>query len=162
MKTRWVISALLALPLGAAIPVAPQTIVEEGSPDSIAFHRLASDLDSAWNGRDATMFAGLFLEDADFQFHTGDLLVGREQIEKYYASRVFPGMPADRRHTTTLQRSRFLAPGVAIGGGSVVLSRAGTTGEEEPYLRLLFTSVVVKRDGEWRIAAVRLMVATTE
>ncbi len=162
MTIRWVISALLALPLGVAIPVVAQTTVKEGSPDSVAVHRLASDLDSAWNRRDPGGFGGLFLDDADFQFHTGDMLIGREQIEKHLASRVFPGMPADRRHTTTLQRVRFLAPGVAIGGGSVVLSRAGATGEEEPYLRVLFTSVALKRDGQWRIAAVRLMAPATE
>jgi uncharacterized protein (TIGR02246 family) len=44
--------------------------------------RLVSDLDAAWNARDADALASLFHEDADFQFYSGLMLRGRRLIQR--------------------------------------------------------------------------------
>ena len=162
MRTHGHIYSLLTPTLPETIPAASQTLVKEGSPDFVAVHQLASDIDSAWNRRDPKGFSELFLNDGDFQFDTGQMLRGREQITDYYATSLFPSMPAEFRHKTKRHRLRYLTPDVVIGDGSVLISRAGAVEEEEPHPSLLFTCVAVKRDGKWHIAAVRLMVPQEE
>jgi uncharacterized protein (TIGR02246 family) len=112
------------------------------------------------NRRDAASFSALFIEDADFQWHTGVVPKNRKEICEYFAH-AFKEMPLDYRHRTTFQRIRFLKPDVAIGDGIVVIARAGAAENAEPYLRVLLTAVGKKSNGAWRIAAVRLTLRKT-
>lgn len=121
-------------------------------PDPSVIHELGIDFDAAWNARDAAAVGGLFLDDADLQVPRGDMFRGREQIEQYYTS-AFANMPPDRRHSITFQHVRFLTSEVAIGDGPALILRAGAAADEEPYLRVLFTSVARNQHGQWRIAA---------
>jgi len=124
--------------------------------DQKAFMQLAKDFDVAWNTRDAKALAGLFTEDGDFQFWTGQCVEGRDLIEKYYATQVFPPMPEDFRHSAVIERHRFIKPDVVIGDGYADI--VGTMGTQSFKRHLLFTSVSVKQDGQWKLSAVRLMI----
>jgi uncharacterized protein (TIGR02246 family) len=164
LKMRTLCSAMVFLGfiLVAPIPAASQNHDKKQSADIAAIRQVGADLDSAWNRRDAAALSELFLDDADFQWHTGDLLSGRKQIEQYFGTIVFKQMPVDYRHKSTIQRLRFLRPDIAIGDGTIVVAREGAAENEKPYLRVLFTCVGKKNNGHWRIAAVRLMLIKSE
>lgn len=130
---------------------------EERSADEAAVRRVNADLDEAWNRRDAAALAALFMDDADFQWPTGELLSGRQRIDEHFAAGVFKQMPVDLRHLTTIQRLRFPATDIVIGDGTIVVARENPATGEKPHFRASFTSVGLKRDGRWRIAAVRMM-----
>jgi uncharacterized protein (TIGR02246 family) len=122
-----------------------------------AIKQLSLDLDSAWNSHDAIAFSQLFLDDADFQYWDGVVLKDRKEIEQYYGTKVFKNTPVDRCHKGTLQRIRFIKKDVVIGDGTLVIYRKGAPENEKPTLSALFTSIARKKDGKWRIAAIRLM-----
>jgi len=124
--------------------------------DQKAFMQLGQDFDAAWNTRDAEALANLFTEDGDFQFWTGQCIEGRDQIEKYYATQVFPPMPEDFRHSAVIERHRYIKPEVVIGDGYADI--VGTMGTQPFKRHLLFTSVSVKQDGQWKLSAIRLMI----
>ena len=127
-----------------------------------AFEELAAQFDAAWNARDANALAALFSADGDMQYWTGKRIAGRQQIQLAYSSEIFASMSTDMRHTTVLDRFTLLRPDVAIGDGSVKIQ--GTIGPDQPALdlNLLFTAVSVLEEGEWRIAAIRLMIPQRE
>jgi uncharacterized protein (TIGR02246 family) len=161
MRTHWVVMVFLGFFLLPSIPGNSQNPDKEQLADIAAIKQGGVSLDAAYNRRDAIAFSELFLEDADFQWHTGDLLKNRKEIEQYFTSS-FKTMPADYRHITTFQRIRFMGPDFAIGDGTVVIAREGAAENEKPYLNVLFTCVVEKVKGQWRIAAVRLMLVKGE
>jgi uncharacterized protein (TIGR02246 family) len=157
MKSLWGTAAFLGFFLVSSIPMVSQDIEPQRSADVAAIRQVNADLDLAWNRRDPAALGELFLDHVDFQWHTGELLQERSQIEQYFGTVVFKQMPPDFRHKTTIQRLRFLGPDVAIGDGTIVVAREGAAENEKPYFHVLFTCVGQKSDGRWRIAAVRLM-----
>ena len=156
MKAHWIVMLVLGFLLAASVPADPQRPDEKRAAEIAAIQQIRQNLDAAYDRRDAAAFSELFLEDADFQWHTGALLKDREEIRQYFTNS-FISMPADYRHITVFQRIRFLAPNMAIGDGTVVIARDGAADNEEPYLKVLLTCVGRKDKGRWRIAAIRLM-----
>ena len=156
MKTRWMVLAFLGFSLAAAMPGETQKPKKDQAIEIAAIQKVRENLDAAYDRRDAAAFSDLFLEDADFQWHTGALLKDREEIRQHFAN-AFKSMPADYRHITEFQRIRFLGPDIAIGDGTVVIARAGAASDEKPYMKVLMTCVGSKVKGQWRIAAVRLI-----
>jgi uncharacterized protein (TIGR02246 family) len=132
--------------MGAGFFLANVQETGEKDADYKAFIQLAKDLDEAWNARDAKALANLFTEDADFQFWTGQCVSGRNQIEKYYTSQVFPPMPENFRHSAVIERHRYIKSDVVIGDGYDDI--VGTRGEEPFKMHLFFTCVSVKQDGK--------------
>jgi uncharacterized protein (TIGR02246 family) len=139
------------------MPVASQNSDNKESKEIAAIKQLSHDLDAAWNKYDAAAFSALFLDNADFQYWDGALLKDRNEIEQYYSTKVFKNMQPGMRHTSTLQRIRFVRKDVVIGDGTLNISREGAKENEKPALSALFTCVAQKKNGQWRIAAVRLM-----
>ncbi len=156
MRTHWIAVVFLGFSLLPSIPGNSQNPDKKHLIDIAAIKQVGADLDAAYNRRDAIAFSELFLDDADFQWHTGDLLKNRKEIEQYFTNS-FKIMPADYQHITTFQRIRFLRSDLAIGDGTVVIAREGATVNEKPYLSVLFTGVGKKVKGQWRIAAIRLI-----
>ena len=156
MKAHWIAMVFLGFSLAASLPAASQNPDKKQSADIAAIQQVRANLDAAWNSHDAVAFSKLFLEDADFQWHTGELLKDRREIEQYF-NESFKHTPAEFRHTTTFKRIRFLRPDVAIGDGTIVVSREGAAENEKPYMSVLFTCVGKKVKGQWNIAAARLM-----
>ena len=98
MKTPWYIIILLGFSLTASLPATSQNTDKKQSKDIDAINQLAVDLDAAWNRHDAVALSELFTDNADFQWHTGDVLKNQKQIEQYFSMSVFKDMPMDRRH----------------------------------------------------------------
>ena len=156
MKAYWIVLAMIGFSLRAPIPVISAENGNNRAADVAAIRRVSANVDAAYNRRDAVAFSAYFLEDADFQWHTGALLKNREEIRRHFAE-AFKTMPADYRHITTLLRIRFLSPDIAVGDGTVVIARAGAADNEQPYMKVLMTGVAKKDRGQWRIAAIRLI-----
>jgi uncharacterized protein (TIGR02246 family) len=127
----------------------------------VAIQQLLLDVDSTWNRRDAKGFSELFLEDADFRFFTGQMLQGRKEIEEFFAAS-FAELPADRRHETRGEQYRYLTPDLIIGNSVIFVYPEGATEEQAHSRPILSTGVAMKKDGRWRLAAVRLMVPQQE
>jgi uncharacterized protein (TIGR02246 family) len=161
MKTHWIVLVFLGFSMAVSNPVASQNPDKKQSVDIGAIKHAAAELDAAYNRRDAVAFSEIFLEDADFQWHTGTLLKDRKEIEEHFTN-AFKNMPADYRHITAFQRIRFLVPDIALSDGTVVIARKGAAENEKPYLSVLFTCVGQKVKGQWKIAAIRLMLPKTE
>jgi len=124
---------------------------------------LISRFDTAWNGRDAEALAELFTDEADFQFYYGHLARGRDKIRRYYATKVFPYLAENLRHITRSSKTRVLAEGALIGDGRVDLVEVDEKGSElKVQRRLKVTTVVVQAGGDWKFAAVRMMVPVKE
>ena len=161
MRAIWITMVFLGFSLAASLPVASQNPDKKQSAEITAIQQVRADLDAAWNRHDAIALSNLFLENADFQWHTGQLLKDQKQIEQYF-NESFKQTPAEFRHTTTIERIRFLRPDVAIGDGTIVVSREGAPENEKPYMSVLFTCVGQKKNGKWYIAAVRLMLPLSQ
>lgn len=156
MKTHWIVMVFLGFSLAASISADSQKPDKKRAADIAAIEQAKENLDAAYNRRDAAAFSEIFLEDADFQWHTGALLKDREEIRRHFTD-AFKSMPADYRHITKFQRLRFLESDIAIGDGTVVIARDGAADHEKPYLKVLFTCVGRKVKGQWRLAAIRLI-----
>ena len=156
MRAQLIPMIFLGFSLVTTIPAAAQNPDKKQSADIAAIQQVRADLDAAYDKRDAVAFSELFFADADFQWHTGDLLKDRNEIQQHFANS-FKIMPPDYRHITTFERIRFIKPDVAIGDGTVVIAREGAPQNEKPYLKVLLTCVGKKEKGQWRISAVRLI-----
>ena len=156
MRTFCSAMVFLGFILAASISADSQKPDKKQAADIAAIQQVKENFDAAYNRRDAAAFSGIFLEDADFQWHTGALLKDREEIRRHFTD-AFKSMPADYRHITKFQRIRFLESDIAIGDGTVVIARDGAADHEKPYLKVLFTCVGKKVKGQWRLAAIRLI-----
>jgi uncharacterized protein (TIGR02246 family) len=123
--------------------------------DQQAVLQLPADLDRAWNERDAQSFAALFDEDGDFRLHTGLWIQGKDAIERFWAEEVFPTLSERMQHVVTPKRVRFVASDVAIGDGTLRLVDH-LEEQERVHLEVEGTMLLVKREGRWRISAIRL------
>ncbi|MCJ7448371.1 MAG: SgcJ/EcaC family oxidoreductase [Bacteroidales bacterium] len=162
MKTLWFAMTFMGLTIASSNPAASQNLEKKESKDIAAIKQLASDGDAAYNRHDAVAIGGLFLDDADFQWHTGNVLSNRKLIEQYFSESVFKNMPMEIRHTTTIKRIRFLRPDIAVMDGTIVISQDGAPENEKPLLSVLFTSVVQNKKGHWHIAGMRLMLPISQ
>lgn len=112
-----------------------------------------NELTEAWNAGDATAYARLFLEDADYVNFMGQNSRGRAAIEESHRF-LFDGPLKGSKMTcgTTPPTVRFVRPDVAIvviGGGT---SLDGAE-EEDPSRASTVTFVLVEEPAGWRIAS---------
>jgi len=81
MKKFWTIIVFLGFSLVGFIPIFSQYPDKKHSKDIDAIKQTGVNFDAAYNRRDAVAFSNYFLKDADFQWHTGELLKDQKQIE---------------------------------------------------------------------------------
>jgi uncharacterized protein (TIGR02246 family) len=111
-----------------------------------------TELADAWNDGDATAYARLFTEDADYVTFFGMNMPGRAVIERAHRA-LFEGplMGSKLVSGGGEPKVRFVRPDVAIvvaGGGS---SLAGD--QPEPGRASTLTYVLVEEDDGWRVAS---------
>jgi uncharacterized protein (TIGR02246 family) len=132
--------------------------LEEARAKKIAI-QLGANLDKAWDERDAKALARLFQENADFQWETGQIVRGCDEIEECFASRVFPTLPDTFQHRVIVQQARPINREVFIGDGEIEIYDS-TESDLQQRVRQKYqcTTVAVKENNIWFISAVRLMV----
>ncbi|MGC9349666.1 MAG: SgcJ/EcaC family oxidoreductase [Anaerolineae bacterium] len=130
---------------------------------------LSAAMDEAWNARDAAAMAALFEPEADFTFHNGLHVHGRDAIERFWSDRVFPRTSPSARHLGKVTGARFVTEHVAVGtadfmiydatmANAAVAGRAGGIPEGAVHLRTRALGVAVRREGVWRYTVVQLWV----
>ena len=115
---------------------------------------LESAYDDAWTSGDLARLLSFFIPDAVIVTPYGDVWKGMPDIQE--GLRAVMSQPSRGSHTSTISAVHFITADVAIGDGRAVLAASAPGATEDDHLLLhFFSDVVVKRDGEWRIAQVR-------
>jgi uncharacterized protein (TIGR02246 family) len=104
---------------------------------------------AAYNAKDATTLATLWMENADYKDETGLDYHGRDAIERAFAE-LFAEHP-DWKLELQVESSRLVTPTLATRDGIAVISPppAGPPGPNR------YSAVLVLKDGKWMIASVR-------
>ena len=96
----------------------------------------------AFNSRDLDRHMALYIESATLFGSVDELQVGRDRIREYFAKRG----PGVRVMAYPMPRVAELGPGIAVTAGHVEFA----DGDQPVPYRM--TWVLVRRDGNWRIA----------
>lgn len=129
-----------------------------GSNEHSAIRAVWSQVDAAWNARDAQAFSRLYAEDASFTFvQRGESLNGRSTIFEHFSER-FPRFAPDLRHRTRIDAIQPIGPGVFTADGNVEILRVSDVGDEPPEVLRTFAifAVMGVHDDEWSIRALRI------
>jgi uncharacterized protein (TIGR02246 family) len=104
---------------------------------------------AAYNVKDATTLATLWMENADYKDDTGLDYHGRDAIQRAFAA-LFAEHP-DWKLELQVESSRLITPTLATRDGIAVISPppAGPPGPNR------YSAVLVLKDGKWLIASVR-------
>lgn len=126
---------------------------DQHAADRAAIVAVLTELVDCWNRADGTGYGRLFTADADYIDVTGTHTQGGEAIGRLHQF-LFDG-PLKGSHLNgygPAPKIAFLAPGVAliISGGN---SRLAAQPEAPPERASINTTVLVRRDGTWRIRA---------
>ncbi|MGD8895391.1 MAG: SgcJ/EcaC family oxidoreductase [Acidobacteriota bacterium] len=154
MRKGMIVLAVLALASGmTGLVVAQETTDEEA-----ALKAVGSQWADAWNAGDMTAVGALYAEDADYVNFFGQSFKGREQIEASFAE-VHEGVYKGSKISIETTAVRLVKPDVAISDSAWEMT--GLPEVEGPAMpsKGLSTAVMVKQDGEWKIAAHRTRVA---
>ena len=109
--------------------------------------RFEDEYAAAFNRRDAGALAALFTEDATVVSEWGDMVKGRAAFSRGVA-RAFERITGAMTLENTPAHSAMIAEDVIVSHG---ISRRVGPGDAE--VRLAYTRVLVRRDGEWLLAA---------
>ena len=119
---------------------------------------IGTQLQDAWNKKDAKMLSDLWLTDGDYVSSTGRTATGRSEVEKAFAAQ-WNGLYKGTKLTHTLTSVRFLRKDVAIADGAFEISgMKDAAGKLLPTRSGLSTLIVVKKGDRWYVAALRGMV----
>ncbi len=140
-------------PAGTKSGIAPPATVDAdlntGKSSENAVRALLVEFAKAYSAPDVEAMAGLFTEDASVVDTNGDEVRGKTAIAEMYATAFqdSPGLKLEAQ----LDGVRFITADVARAEGRSRLSTG--TGDASEFHR--FSSLVVHKDGTWRIAEVR-------
>jgi uncharacterized protein (TIGR02246 family) len=150
---------LLMLPFAELSCRAPEQVSNTSAAQDTASKEAAiraelAAVEAAWNKRDAAALAALYAPDGDAMMLADPRTLGQDAIRR--AAEAGSIFPTDRTSTNrislTVDRIRSLSPDVAIADGTARFS-AGEPTQTRP------TYIMVRRDGAWRIAALRVLPA---
>jgi len=122
------------------------------TPDEKILHGMVYQLEAAWNAADATTFAALFAEDADFIHILGGYYTGRAAIEVGHRM-IFGTIYKGSTVRYSVEKIKFVRPDVAMIFLRQFLQffEDGATRELEARPTIL----AEKSDGAWRIVALQ-------
>ena len=150
---RGIMRTFIALTIALLVFIAP--VMAQNAADEAAIRSLLTA--ETFNEHDASAVADKYLEDSEYISSDSNVLVGRASIKEIYKS-IFERNP-DAKGKASVESLRFLKPDVAIA-----LARGAVTErtEEPSTWKYLWMAVVVKKNGEWKIARSRIMQDTRE
>ena len=136
-----------------ALAQAPASAADEKDIRSIG-----TQIQDAWNKKDARMLADLWLTDGDYVSSTGRTARGRAQVEKAFAEQ-WAGIYKGTKITHTFTSIHFVRRDVAIADGAFEISAMkDSAGKLLPARSGLSTVVAVKKGDRWYVTALRGMV----
>ena len=131
--------------------IASTVAAQGGRADDAAIRAYVASYASAINKRDAAAVAALFATDGDIVALDEPPAAGREAVRKSTVTQL-ASWAATRRITLTVRSIRYLAADVAIAEVAAQFNE-GSVREDRG------TNVLVKRNGVWLLAALRILPA---
>jgi uncharacterized protein (TIGR02246 family) len=129
--------------VAATIWLAPNDSRADQSEDEAAIRKSDDAYVEAYNKQDAKALAALWSPEAVYvDPETGDLSVGRDEIEKEFAA-TFANLKESKLEVK-VDSIKFLSPNVAIENGT-----ARIIGPKEDLDESAYSALFVKRDGKW-------------
>jgi uncharacterized protein (TIGR02246 family) len=126
-------------------PAAQSSTAAQTADDEADIRASGSAFITAYNARDAKKLTSFWSPDAVYSDPlTGEQVVGREAIEAMFADAFAD--KKDVKLTTDISSIEFVSPNVAIIRGVAHVTQPGEEPEDSD-----FTSVRIKRDGQWLI-----------
>lgn len=123
-----------------------------------AIRKLYAEFTAAWNAHDPPRMASFWTLDGDLVEPDGATAKGRSEVEKHYADEHAVAFK-NTQLTLTVSSVWFVAGDVALVDGSYVVAGAVDPNNQPlPPRKGLLTSVLIKEDGVWRVAASRSMI----
>ena len=123
--------------------------------------QLYADFVTTWNKHDAAGLAKMWALDGDHLEPDGTMVKGRKAVTEHLAAQhktVF----ADTVLSLTISDVWFVTDTVAlVDGGYGISGIRAPDGRELPKRSGLLTAILLKENGQWWIAASRLMIPTT-
>lgn len=133
-----------------------------GSPahaSDAAVRALWSELDAAWNARDAERFSARYTEASSFVFVDGEqAFEGREAIRGNFSTQ-FARTPPGISHRTSISGTRAIADGIRVADGRVEILRTDPDAGGAPVVVRRFAIFALMRQEAveaWRIDALRV------
>lgn len=128
------------------------------SEDQAALRKAQDDFAAAWNNHDAQAMAMLWAEDGDWVGPDGNVAQGRPAVENLLAE-AHTGDSATSKVTIKVNGIRFLKPDVAVVNAECELTGMRDFFDKPlPTLKVIATTVAVKKDGKWQTAVYRAFV----
>jgi uncharacterized protein (TIGR02246 family) len=147
--------SVLALLLFSASPALSQSF---SAADEKDIRSIGTQIQDAWNKKDAKMLADLWLTDGDYVSSTGRTATGRAEVERAFAAQ-WTGLYKGTKLTHTLTSVRFIRKDVAIADGAFEISgMKDATGKSLATRSGLSTLIVARKGERWYVAALRGMV----
>jgi uncharacterized protein (TIGR02246 family) len=138
---------MVALAL-AVLGIAAPALAQQADPD---VQRLVDQYQQAFNKGDATAIAAVYTTDALRIGSDGQLLTGRDAIQKAYEG-AFAGVLKGGKLTLRPGRTVNVSPDVRIQEGT-----AEVTGTSSGPMRSRYLNTFVRQGGQWRAASVTIV-----
>ncbi|HSF15391.1 MAG TPA: SgcJ/EcaC family oxidoreductase [Vicinamibacteria bacterium] len=135
-----------------------QAQAEETRSDEELLQDQLRDFEKAWAAGDAALIASRFVDEGDLVDPAGERFHGKQAIEGRYTE-LFQGPMAGSSISLTSTGTRFIGTDVAVADGKYeITGLTSEDGEALPAVKGMYTSVLVKRDGNWMIHCSRPMI----
>ncbi len=163
MRSRFIIPALLLLAV-LGIQVAGRAAADNKSNDEAAVRELVTALETAHNKHDASAFAAVFAQDADFTNVLGMPAHGRKAIEEFhrplFEGDTSRGNPSFKNAVIKIDdvKTRFIRPDVACV--DIFWTQTGSVapdGTDRGTRKGLATWVATKDKDIWQVAVMHNM-----
>ena len=119
--------------------------------NDIAIRNRVTNFDNVFNQKDAKGTANFWSEDGDYITHLGELLHGRQQIEKYFQN-IFLQYYQNAKNKLLEPTIRFLKPDVAAVDVKWEMTNATTPdGKPLPTFKGIMVWTMTKENGNWYI-----------
>ncbi len=144
----------------SALMVLPAMIYTDQSnqEDERAIRSMVEQAISRLNKGDFTAIDDFWAQDADYVSVDGRLITGRTQIKAFFQE-LAKSSAGLAQQTSTIERTRFLTPELAISDGLWTVTGAqDAAGKELPPIKGRGFEVIQKREGRWWFVATRPMV----
>jgi uncharacterized protein (TIGR02246 family) len=123
-----------------------------------AIRKRYADFIAAWNAHDPKKMANMFAIDGDTMEPDGVVAKGRPEVEKHFATE-HGGAFKNTELKLTVDSVWFINADTALVDGTyVVLGAVDANGQPLPPRKGLLTSVLIREDGTWNVAASRSMI----
>jgi|GEM_PF-872782 len=146
--------ALLRASLLAILITLPIAVMAQSTDDLVALRKRVEAYKKVWNTHDASALAAFFTEDADMIMYNVPAMQGRQAIQDWWAA-YFARNEKERKITIAIETIRVITPEVALINVATTTAGLNNVGQELLNRFARGTWIVVRKDDEWLISAMR-------